>query len=94
MNRLAALAVAGLTVFAVVMTTIPATVAGQSYRPVTDERLVSPEPENWLSYRGNYHGWGYSPLDPDRRVQRAESRSSVGVLDKRDRRPRVPARRQ
>ena len=63
MNRLAALAAAGLTVFAVVITTTPATVAGQSYRPVTDERLVSPEPENWLSYRGNYNGWGYSTLD-------------------------------
>ena len=37
--------------------------AGQSYRPVTDERLESPEPENWLSYRGTYNGWGYSPLD-------------------------------
>jgi hypothetical protein len=24
-----------------------------SPRPVTDERLKSPEPENWLMYRGN-----------------------------------------
>jgi alcohol dehydrogenase (cytochrome c) len=29
---------------------------------VTDERLANPEPENWLMYRGNYAGWGYSPL--------------------------------
>lgn len=36
---------------------------GLPYRPVTDERLESPEPENWLSYRGGYAGWGYSPLD-------------------------------
>ena len=35
---------------------------GQSYTPVTDARLTDPEPENWLSYRGNYAGWGYSPL--------------------------------
>lgn len=34
-----------------------------AYKPVTDERLISPEPENWLSYRGNYAGWGYSPLE-------------------------------
>ncbi len=34
-----------------------------SYRPVTQDRLERPEPENWLSYRGNYAGWGYSPLD-------------------------------
>lgn len=33
------------------------------YSPVTDERLKNPEPENWLSWRGNYSGWGYSPLD-------------------------------
>jgi alcohol dehydrogenase (cytochrome c) len=34
-----------------------------SARPVTDERLQNPEPENWLQFRGNYNGWGYSPLD-------------------------------
>ena len=44
-------------------TLVPADASGQSYRPVTDERLESPEPENWLSYRGNYSGWGYSELD-------------------------------
>jgi len=34
-----------------------------SYKPVTDERLKNPEPANWLHYRGNYAGWGYSPLE-------------------------------
>jgi alcohol dehydrogenase (cytochrome c) len=34
-----------------------------TYTPVTDERLRNPEPANWLQYRGNYAGWGYSPLD-------------------------------
>lgn len=33
------------------------------YAPVTDARLQNPEPKNWLMYRGNYSGWGYSPLD-------------------------------
>lgn len=33
------------------------------YAPVTDERLAKPEAENWLQWRGNYEGWGYSPLD-------------------------------
>ena len=33
------------------------------YTPVTDARLANPEPANWLQYRGNYAGWGYSPLD-------------------------------
>lgn len=32
------------------------------YSPVTDVRLRDPEPANWLQYRGNYAGWGYSPL--------------------------------
>ena len=33
------------------------------YANVTDERLANPEPHNWLQYRGNNQGWGYSPLD-------------------------------
>ena len=33
------------------------------YPPVTDERLLSPGPEDWLMYRRTYDGWGYSPLD-------------------------------
>ena len=34
-----------------------------AYTPVTDERLRSPAPEDWLMYRGTYDSWGYSPLD-------------------------------
>ncbi len=33
-----------------------------TYNPVTQKRLENPEPHNWLMYRGNYAGWGYSPL--------------------------------
>ena len=32
------------------------------YSSVTKARLQNPEPDNWLMYRGNYEGWGYSPL--------------------------------
>ncbi len=32
------------------------------YSPVTQERLLNPEPGNWLLYRHNYQGWGHSPL--------------------------------
>lgn len=46
-----------------VLLTLPVALLGQSYEAVTDERLQNPEPESWLSYRGNYGGWGYSPLD-------------------------------
>ena len=35
---------------------------GPSYNNVTDARLQNPEARNWLSTRGNYAGWGYSPL--------------------------------
>ncbi|HKA41116.1 MAG TPA: PQQ-dependent dehydrogenase, methanol/ethanol family [Burkholderiales bacterium] len=34
-----------------------------NYTPVTEARLLKPEAENWLHYRGNFEGWGYSPLD-------------------------------
>jgi alcohol dehydrogenase (cytochrome c) len=34
-----------------------------NYVPVTDAMLKAPKPEDWLMYRGNYAGWGYSPLD-------------------------------
>lgn len=33
------------------------------YVPVTDDRLINPEPENWLMYRGTYDSHGFSPLD-------------------------------
>jgi glucose dehydrogenase len=39
------------------------TTGATSYTPVTDQRLVSPEAENWLMYRRTYDGWGYSPLE-------------------------------
>ena len=35
----------------------------QSFVPVTDEMLLAPRPENWISFRNGYHLWGYSELD-------------------------------
>src|SRR5436309_12669877 len=37
--------------------------AQERYRPVTAERLLKPEDENWLMVRRTYDGWGYSPLN-------------------------------
>ena len=34
----------------------------RDYAPVTAQRLLKPEPGNWLMIRGTYDGWGYSPL--------------------------------
>jgi alcohol dehydrogenase (cytochrome c) len=41
---------------------LPAVASAGDYSTVTDARLNDPEPENWLMYRGNYEGWGFSPL--------------------------------
>ena len=35
----------------------------RNYAPVTAERLLKPEDQNWLTARRTYDGWGYSPLD-------------------------------
>ena len=34
----------------------------RDYRPVTAERLLKPEEQNWLMIRRTYDGWGFSPL--------------------------------
>src|ERR1043165_2568184 len=34
-----------------------------NFVPVTDAMMRAPKPEDWLMYRGNYAGWGDSPLD-------------------------------
>lgn len=34
----------------------------RNYQTVTAQRLLNPEPQNWLMIRGTYNGWGYSPL--------------------------------
>lgn len=34
-----------------------------SFTPVTDQRLLKPEPQNWLQIRGTYSGAMYSPLE-------------------------------
>jgi alcohol dehydrogenase (cytochrome c) len=52
----------GLAVCAVAVLPAAVYAALEDYTPVTDARLQSPEPANWLQYRGNYEGWGYSPL--------------------------------
>ena len=41
---------------------LPAVAAAGDYSTVTEARLNNPEPENWLMYRGNREGWGFSPL--------------------------------
>lgn len=41
---------------------IPTPPVLQNYEPVTAERLLKPEDNNWLMIRRTYNGWGYSPL--------------------------------
>lgn len=40
-----------------------ATNAQEPYRPLTQNMLNNPNPEDWLMWRGGYNNWGYSPLD-------------------------------
>ncbi len=42
---------------------VPVPVILRNYKPVTTERLKSPEDSDWLLVRRTYDGWGYSPLD-------------------------------
>ena len=53
----------GAALAAVVAFGVASTAVAADYNSVTDERLRNPEPHNWLSWRGNDEGWGYSPLD-------------------------------
>ena len=41
---------------------LAAQAVSDTYNPVTDARLLKPEAKNWLQYRGDYAGLGYSPL--------------------------------
>ena len=59
----AAGAAIGLLAFVSFMQSPKAAEPGRDYSAVTDARLVSPEPRNWLMYRRTYDSWGYSPLD-------------------------------
>lgn len=52
----------GIAVCAVAVLPAAVSAAPGDYAPVTDARLKNPEAANWLQYRGNYAGWGYSPL--------------------------------
>ena len=55
-----------ILIFALLVVVEPAMLAAQSsvsYSPVTEQRLLNPEPHNWLMYRGTFNGWGYSPLE-------------------------------
>jgi alcohol dehydrogenase (cytochrome c) len=57
-----------LVATATLIASLPAAAAGPAqtpftYSPVTQERLLAPEPRNWLLIRRTYDGWGYSPLE-------------------------------
>src|SRR5437867_6678772 len=49
-----------IVVAAVIAALGPAMLTSQSvvnYTAVTEQRLLNPEPHNWLMYRGTYNGW-------------------------------------
>jgi alcohol dehydrogenase (cytochrome c) len=34
----------------------------QNYKPVTDDMLLNPSPDDWLQFSRTYDAWRYSPL--------------------------------
>lgn len=44
-------------------TPAPAARTVSNFGPVTEQTLRAPKPGDWLMYRGNYQGRGYSPLE-------------------------------
>ncbi len=58
-TTLAAAAVAGTVMSSPAAAQTPVA----DYTPVTDERLRSPDADDWLMYRRTYDSWGYSPLE-------------------------------
>src|SRR4030081_956327 len=41
----------------------PTNTTVKSFKPVTAEMLLKPDPADWLMWRRTYDAWGYSPLD-------------------------------
>ena len=51
-----------------------------SYSPVTDARLLNPEPQNWLMYRRTYRWLGLQPARRDQHAQRRRSWCPSGAM--------------
>ena len=54
---------ASVSVAALAFCTVASAQPIENYSMVTSERLVSPEPGNWLTIRRTYDGQGHSPLN-------------------------------
>ena len=46
----------------------------ENFVPVTDDMLLRPNPENWISFRNGYSQWGYSSLNQIHAANVAELR--------------------
>jgi alcohol dehydrogenase (cytochrome c) len=74
-NKLAVAAIAAFVAFSIVVPTgqaqrlvpteTPAVVPDRlkGFVPVTDDMLLRPKPENWITFRNGYGLWGYSALN-------------------------------
>jgi len=63
LNVAALLCVLGSATHAQAPVPAPAQKTVANFVPVTDAMLRAPKAEDWLMFRGNYQGWGYSALD-------------------------------
>ena len=94
-------AAAGWTALAALATVSPSAAAERDdWESITDERLLDPEPGDWLSYRRTYDVTGFSPLRQINRRNVGRATSRLVVLDARqqplgrdaDRRERLDVR--
>ena len=63
LGRVVTTLAAGVVAGAVMSSPAAAQTPVADYTPVTDERLRSPDADDWLMYRRTYDSWGYSPLE-------------------------------
>ena len=57
-----------------------------NYQPVTEERLLKPEPQNWLMYPRKLRTVGLQPTRPDHDAERAPAQAGMDAF------PPVPSR--
>ena len=85
MKRASAVQQAAMGVLAVAA--IAAGVADEAvtddWESITEERLLAPEPGDWLSYRRTYDVTGFSPLQANQSPQHRPAASRLDLLDAR-----------
>ncbi|HXP83055.1 MAG TPA: hypothetical protein VN976_24380 [Verrucomicrobiae bacterium] len=54
--------ISALVVFVLLAMVTPAVAQVQNYKPVTQDMLLNPTPNDWLMYSRTYDAWRYSQI--------------------------------